>query len=77
MEYPQIDIRELCLALGIEYDVTKSTSFYLMLVKDYRFRYKAAQQRAHLTCATCGAINAFEYDKDRRGEVCVRCGTRR
>ena len=28
-------------------------------------------------CHECGAINAFEYDKERRGEVCVRCGTRR
>lgn len=39
--------------------------------------YHAAQQSVHLTCAACGAINAFEYDEERLGEICVRCGTRR
>ncbi len=39
--------------------------------------YEAFQQSVRLTCATCGAINAFEYDEERLGEICVRCGTRR
>lgn len=49
MENPQIDVTELCQALGVEYDTAKSASFYLMLVKQYRFRYEAAQQSAHPT----------------------------
>lgn len=60
MEYPQIDIRELCNALGIAYDSAKSTSFYLMLVKEYRFRYETAQYRLHLT-----AVGVPEYSTGR------------
>jgi hypothetical protein len=57
MKYPQIDVRDLCVSLGIEYDSAKSTSFYLMLVKDYRFRYEAAQQGVQTdACPRCGGM---------------------
>jgi hypothetical protein len=40
----KIDIKELCNALGVEYDSAKSSAFYLHMVKEYRSRYNAAQQ---------------------------------
>jgi hypothetical protein len=45
----KIDIKELCNALGVEYDSAKSSAFYLHMVKDYRHLYEAAQQNARLT----------------------------
>lgn len=39
-----ISPEELAHALGIEYDNAKSSAFYLMMVKQYRFHYEAGKK---------------------------------
>jgi hypothetical protein len=64
-----ISIKELCEALGVEYDRSKSSAYYLHMVKEYRLHYAAAQD----VCPECGepfdfcAMGHYDVAKARRG----------
>ncbi len=48
-----ISIEELCKALGVEYDRSKSSAYYLHMVKDYRFHYEASPKNDVTICQDC------------------------
>jgi hypothetical protein len=52
-----------------------ATTALANIVKDL-VNEQAAQQGVQPTCRHCGAINAFEFDNERQGNICVRCGER-
>jgi hypothetical protein len=49
MNYPMIDVRDLCKALGVEYNTANTPERYLLMVKELRLREIAAQQRVQRT----------------------------
>jgi hypothetical protein len=71
-ENMEIDIRELCDALGVKHDIAKSSAYYLHIVRLYRFYYKAAQQDVQATglyCQHCGDLMS-EHLITERGGAC-------
>lgn len=76
MEYPQIDIRDLCKALGVEYDPANSTAYYLLMATQYRYHYVAAQPSVHRTALPCGHdINNLRMGVN--GYGCAECESAR
>ena len=49
MEYPKIDIRDICGALGITYCRAFPTAYYLNMIYKLSLMQRAAEQKMHLT----------------------------
>jgi len=49
MEYPKVDIRDICGALGITYSRAFSTAYYLNMIYILSLMQRAAEHQVQLT----------------------------
>jgi hypothetical protein len=65
MEYPKVDIRDICGALGISYSRAFSIAYYLKMIYELSLIQRVSEHGVHPDFAcTCGKCEPLEGNEE-------------